>query len=179
MFLDALIALSTLQPITTASIASTNVYDVTGAGSGNASNMIGGINASGTAQVIGFDIGAGDGIAVPEVFWNVGASFATSLGATFTIALQAAIDNGSNAPGSWVTVDSTGALTASQLVGGYTGQMKIPPVPPGFGENMPRFYRLFYTLGSSTFTGGSITANIVLNPSQATRIQNYPANYNA
>jgi hypothetical protein len=177
MFLDSLISLSTLQPITTASIASTTIYDVTGAGSGNVSNMIGGVNTSGTAVSIGFDIGAGDGMAIPEVIWNIGASFSTSGGATFTIALQAAPDNGSNSPGTWTTLVQTQAFTAAQLTGGTIGQFQVPPVPPGFGEVMPRFYRLFYTVGSSTFVGGSITANIVLNPSQATKIQDYPGNY--
>ena len=176
MFTDALITLSTAQTITTASIGSASIYDVTGAGSGNAPNMIGGMTSSG-ATLIGFDIGAGDGMAIPEVFWNVNASFTSTLNANMTISLQAAVDNGSNAPGTWVTVVSTEAFVASQLTGGTSGQFQIPPVPPGFGEKQPRFYQLYYTLGSSTFQNGSITANIVLNPSQATKLQGYPSNY--
>ena len=177
MFLDALVQLSTAQAVT-ATAASTNIYDVTGAGSGNAPNMIGGVTSTGNA-LIGFDIGAGDGFAIPELFWNVNTAFTAGGAATLTIAIQAAPDNGSNAPGTWSTIVQTAAIPVANLTAGSGGQFQIPEISPdmGFGEAMPRFYRVNYTVATGPFTAGAISANIVLNPSQATKIQNYPANY--
>lgn len=175
MFLDNLVQLSTAQAITTGTINSTSIYDVTGAGSGNAPNMIGGVTASGNA-LIGFDIGAGDGFAIPELIWNVGTAFVG--GTSLQIAIQAAPDNGSNAPGTYITIVQTGAILTANLTAGSGGQFQIPEISPdmGFGEAMPRFYRVTYTV-VGTYSGGTISANIVLNPSQATKLQNYPANY--
>jgi len=177
MFLDNLVQFSTAQAITVTA-ASASIYDVTGAGSGNAPNMIGGVTSSGNA-LIGFDIGAGDGIAIPEVYWNVGTTFTAGGAATLTIALQAAVDNGSNAPGTWVTIVQTGAIPVANLTAGTSGQFQVPEISPdmGFGEVMPRFYRLNYTVATGPFTAGALTSNLVLNPSQATKIQNYPSNY--
>lgn len=173
MFLDDLVKLSAAQAITTGTINSTSIYDVTGAGSGNAPNMIGGITPTGNA-LIGFDIGAGDGIAVPEVAWSVSANFVG--GTSLTIALQAAPDNGSNAPGTYVTIDQTQTFLTAALTTALNGQIKIPPVPSNFGEAMPRFYRLQYVV-VGTYSAGSINGSIVLNASTPTRIQNYPSNY--
>jgi hypothetical protein len=176
MFLDDLVKLSTAQAITSTA-ASSSIYDVTGAGSGNAPNMIGGVTSSGNA-LIGFDIGAGDGMAIPEVFVDVTTAFTTGDGATLTIALQAAPDNGSNAPGTYVTLTSTAALTAAQLTAAASFQFQVPPVPKTtFGLAQPRFYRLNYIVGTGTFSAGAVSSNIVLNPSQATKIQNYPSNF--
>lgn len=177
MWLDNLVQFSASQAITSTA-ASASIYDVTGAGSGNASNMIGGITSTGANAVIGFDIGAGDGIAIPEVFYNIPTTLVAGGAGTLTIQLQAAPDNGSNVPGTWITVAQTEAFT-SQLTAGTSGQFQVPPVPPGFGEAQPRFYRLNYVVATSNYLSGAISANLVLNPSQATKIQTYPANYSA
>jgi len=176
MFLDALITLSTAQAVTVTA-PSSSIYDVTGAGSGNAPSMISGVTSSGNA-LIGFDIGAGDGIATPQVYFDVTTSFVSGGGATLRLQVQAAPDNGSNAPGTYVTIDETGALSVAQLTSTASFILKIPPVPKStFGEAQPRFYRVNYVVGTSTFSAGNISANIVLNPTTATKIQNYPSNY--
>lgn len=176
MFLDALVQFSTAQAITVTA-PSTVIYDVTGAGSGNAPNMIGGITASGNA-LIGFDIGDGDGIAIPEVYVDVSTTFTAGGAATMTIQLQAAPDNGSNAPGTYVTIFQTAALTVAQLANTAAVQFQVPEVPPStFGEAMPRFYRLNYVVATGPFTAGALNANIVLNPSNGTKLRNYPSNY--
>lgn len=176
MFLDSLIQLSTAQAIT-ATAASTAIYDVTGAGSGNATNMIGGVTSSGNA-LIGFDIGAGDGFAIPEVYVDVSTTFVSAGGATLTLVLQAAPDNGSNAPGTYVTIYQSAVLTVAQLTSAASFQFQVPPIPASiFGEAMPRFYRLNYVVATSTFSAGALNANIVLNPSNGTKLQNYPSNY--
>ena len=176
MFLDNLVQFSSAQAITSTA-ASTNIYDVTGAGSGNAPNMIGGITSSGNA-LIGVDIGIGDGIAIPEVFVDVTTAFVSGGGATLTIQLQAAPDNGSNAPGTYVTIFQSAALTAAQLTAGARVEFQVPEVPPTtFGEAQPRFYRLNYLVATSTFSAGALNANLVLNPTNGSKMGNYPSNY--
>lgn len=177
MFLDALVAFSSAQTIgaVTTFVASTSVYDVTGAGAGTAPNMVGGITSSGATK-IGFDIGTGDGFAIPEVFWDVTTAFSTG-GATLQVKLQCAEDNGSNQPSTWFDLYTSKTFSGASLIAGFNGQFQVPPVPSDFGLENPRFYRMAYVTGTASFTAGALSANIVLNPSQATKIQTYPSNY--
>lgn len=177
-FQDALTVLASKQAVTSTA-AGTNAFDVTGVGSGTIPAMITGINGStGAAVAIGFDIGAGDGFAIPELVWNVTTAFASASSTTMQIALQAAPDNGSGSAGTYVTLVETEALTVAQLALNAQGQFQVPPVGLNWvGEAMPRFYRTNFIVATSTFSAGNISASIVLNPSQATKIQNYPGNY--
>lgn len=153
---------SVAQAITTTA-ASTNLYDVTGAGSGNAPAMTG---ANGVNTAIGVDIGAGNGgVAQPQVLVTITA--VTTVTGTLTIAVQGAPDNGSYSPGTYYTLASTDALTgATELFAGASIVLDIPPVPPGF--SLPRFYRLLYTVGSSislvasaSLTTGAPTSRVI------------------
>ncbi len=178
MFQDALCQLAANQAISSTA-AGTAVFDVTGVGSGTVPPMITGINGTtGAAVPIGFDIGAGDGFAIPEVVWTVPTAFVSAGGATLQVSLQAAPDNGSGSAGTYQTIVQTSTFTAGQLAANTIGQFQVPPVGPNWiGEPLPRFYRLNFTVGTSTFSAGNITAYINLNPSQATKIQFYPGNY--
>lgn len=147
--------LSTLQSVTTTA-ASTNIFDVTGAGSGNTPAMIG---ASGLNTALGYDIGAGEGVETPFVLITLGTC--TTVSGTLTISLQAAPDNGSYNPGTYVTLASTAALTGTtQLFAGAQIILPVPPIPPGLA--LPRFYRLDYVVGSSISV--IVSASILLNP---------------
>lgn len=178
MFQDALCQLANVQAITSTA-AGTVVFDVTGVGSGTVPPMISGVNGlTGAAVPIGFDIGAGDGFAIPEVTWEVGTSFVSAGGATLQVALQAAPDNGSGSAGTYQTIVQTSTFTSGQIPASTIGQFQVPPVAPNWiGEAMPRFYRLNFVVGTSTFSAGTITAYLNLNPSQALKLQNYPGNY--
>ena len=57
-YLDGNLQLSVAQAITTTA-ASTTIFDVTGAGSGNATNMTFGTTNAGVAILPGIDLGAG------------------------------------------------------------------------------------------------------------------------
>lgn len=179
MFQDALCQLANVQAITS-SAAGTVVFDVTGVGSGTVPPMITGIRGdTGAAVPIGFDIGGGDGIAIPVVTWEVptGQSFVSGGGATLQIVLQASADSGGSAVG-YQTIVGTSLLSASMLAAGVIGQFQVPKIPANWsGEALPRFYRLLFNVGTSTFSAGSITAYLNLNPSQATLLQLYPGNY--
>jgi len=170
MFYDNTLILSAAQAITVTA-ASTNIYDVTGAGSGTAPNQ-----TFGTATVFGADIGIGDGAAIPTAYFNVGTAFVSGGGATLTIAVQAAPDNGSNAPGTYETITATQAFVAADLIAGAQIVLPIPPTAT-LGTLKPRFYRFNYTVATSTFSAGTITGSILLNPATGIYSIQYPNNF--
>lgn len=176
MFVDNSLAFSSTWQapqslIVSTSTASTNVYDITGAGSGNAPSVV-----WGTSTTFGADMGIGGGEITPAVRVQVTTAFVTANSATLNVALQSAPDNGSNAPGTWTTAVESGPIAAAQLtVGavigfGFAGR--------GPGAALPRFYRLLYQLpGSTAFTAGAVVAGIVINPDASTAIGQYPSNF--
>ena len=165
-FLDNALNLSTAQPIT-ATAASTNVYDVTSAGSGNAPAMTG---AQGLNTDIGFDIGTGDGTR-PEVQINV-TTAGTGAG-TITIQLQAAPDNGSYSPGTYSTLYQSTAFVGTSLLLNQVITFPVPEILPT--EALPRFYRLNYVVaGSAT---ASFTANLLINPGSVRVATQYGKNF--
>lgn len=182
MFLDTTLQFSVKQAITVTANATT-LYDVTGAGSGNAPSMIGG-----NGGVIGEDIGAGDGEAIPYLYMIVTTAFVTGGSATLTVGLQAAPDNGSNVAGTYTILYQSTAFTAAQLGLGETLLVPIPPMAlsPTFttggalaakGESLPRFYQVVYTVGTSTFSAGNVTAGILINPPTSLTGTLYPNNF--
>lgn len=157
-YFDTTTELSIAQAITTTA-ASTIVYDTTGAGAGNAPAMIG---AQGLNTALGFDIGEGDGMAIPEAFWTI---TTTGTGAgTITFTVQAAPDNGSYSPGTYQTLAATQAFVGTSLIAGQTIQLQVPPFPqvPGAASVIPRFYRFDYIVSGSATV--SVTGAILLNP---------------
>lgn len=169
-FYDQSLLLSSAQAITTATVASTNIYDVTGAGSGNAPALVWGNTAT-----FGADIGAGTGGERPQAFFTVGTAFTTSSAATLSVAVQAAPDNGSNAPGTWTTLTQSAAYLVASLTAGTQILLPIPECPTSLG--LPRFYRFDYIVGVGTFTAGTITGGILLDTPEAAGGIKYPANY--
>lgn len=152
-FLDGTLQLSTAQAIS-ATANSTLIYDVTGAGSGNAPAMTYGQGSN------GFDIGNGK-----TVFAEFNVTTAGTGAGTISVAIQAAPDNGSNAPGTYVTLSTSGAFVGTALVAGAQIFLPVPAyelVAPAMG--VPRFYRFVYTVsGSAT---ASFTAGILLDPNR-------------
>lgn len=168
-YFDQTLLLSNAQAITSTA-PSTTIYDVSGAGAGNATNLI-----IGNASVLGVDMGAGDGIAKPVAYFTVGTTFTTSNAATLQIQIQAAIDNGSNSPASYTTIVETDALAATVLVAGNNIQIDLPPVT--FAEAYPRFYRFNYVVGTGIFTAGAMTGGILLNPPEGKGGTLYASNF--
>lgn len=140
----------------TATANSTNVFDVTGAGAGNAPAMTG---VNGTNTAMGVDIGAGDGMAIPEVIITNALTTAGTGSGTVTIALQAAPDNGSYSPGTYYTLYTSQAIVGTTVTAPFQLVFQVPPIPPGAA--LPRFYRLVYTV-SGTFSA-TFNANLLLN----------------
>ena len=154
-FFDNTLLLSNAQAITTTA-ASTNIYDVTGAGSGVAPSMVFGSNTT----TYGFDIGTGDGATTPVAYFTI-ITAGTGAG-TITFSVQAA-PNSSNSPGTYTTLASSAAYVGTSLVAGAVIAIQIPPYELiANAEGLPRFYRFYYTVsGSATAT---VTAGILLNP---------------
>lgn len=165
-FYDNALLLSSAQAITTTA-ASTTIYDVTGAGSGVAPSMTFGNGEK------GFDIGLGDGMARPVAFWTVTTN-GTGTG-TVAFAVQAAEDNGSNAPGTYVTLAQTEAFVGTALDVGETIELPIPPASTVTPNFVPRFYRFNYP---QTGDGAvSVTGGILLNPPSLGHAVQYGNNF--
>jgi hypothetical protein len=136
MYTESLTTFSTAQALTVTA-ASTSIYDVTGAGAGNAPAMIGG---RGVNTAIGFDVGLGEG-EQPWVYINIGVTGTSSN--TISFALQSAPDNGSYSAGTYTTIFQSNAFVATTLTAGMTIAFPVPPLPPTLTQT-PRFYRLDY-----------------------------------
>lgn len=165
--------LSSAQAITTTA-ASTNIFDVTGAGSGNAPTMIGPINAGvlGTNTALGTDLGTGQSNAQPGVFFTV-TTAGTGTG-TITCAVQAAPDNGSYSPGTYTTLTASQAFVGTALTLGLNFWLPLPPVPSNYSGN-PRFYRVNYV---QTGDGAvSLNANFEMNPPDIKSVLQYGKNF--
>lgn len=160
--------LSTAQAITT-SAASTNIFDVTGAGSGNTPSMIGnmGLNTN-----LGTDLGVGQGVSHPGVLFTV-TTAGTGAG-TVSFAIEAAPDNGSYSPGSYTILTQSQAFVGTNLTLGLQVYLPLPPVPSNYA-GLPRFYEAFYTVASTATV--SITAEFLMNPPDEDSVANTVKNF--
>lgn len=159
--------LSSAQAITTTAV-STNVFDVTGAGVGNAPNMTG---AQGLNTALGSDMGVGQSNAQPGV-WFVVTTAGTGAG-TITFAIQAAPDSGTYTEGTYTTLSATQAFVGTALTKGLNFWLPVPPVPSNY-SGLPRFYRADYIVASSATV--SINAFLMMNPPDLKSVQEYGNN---
>lgn len=160
--------LSTAQNVTT-SAASTNVFDVTGAGVGSAPAMIG---AGGLNTAMGIDIGAGDGAAMPEVVFVV-TTTGTGTG-TVAFGIEAAPDSGTYTEGSYTRLATSAAFVGTALTAGMEVKIPVPPIPSTF-SGLPRFYRAYY---DQTGNGAvHVTANLLLNAPDLVDPKKYGSNF--
>ena len=166
-FLDQALKFSDAQAITV-SAASTNLYDITGAGSGNVPPM-----SFGTTGLAAADMGMGEGIR-PNILVSVAEAFTAAGAATLQIQVQAAPDNGSGSPGTYTTILETAAIPKATLTLGANFQLPLPPL--AVGEVLPRFYRLNYVVATGPMTAGKLNSSLLLNAPTQVNIQ-YPANF--
>lgn len=162
--------LSNAQAVT-ATADSTNVFDVTGAGSGTAPAMIGG---GGLNTAMGTDLGSGvEGVAVPQVLITIVTPTTVTGGLSFT--LKAAPDDGSYGQGTYTTLYKSATLTGTtQLAAGAQYIIPVPPVIPG--EAIPRFYKLTYTVESGSISA-TITAVMLFNAPNIRQAKLFGENY--
>lgn len=86
---------------------------------------------------------------------QVATAFTSGGAATLQVQFQTAPDNGSGAPGSWVTLAQSDAIAVAALVQGYRF---LPGELPGPTQ---RFVRLNYVVATATMTAGALSAAVV------------------
>ena len=142
--------------VTSAAVAS-GVVDLSGAGLGVTPPSIWGApTATGqTPTVFGSPDAMGVGGPRPELNVTLG-SLAWVSGTSLTVALQGAIDNGSNQPSTWNTFVESGAIATANLTANLV-IFRCPWLPPFPASLRPRFLRLLFT-PVGTFTVGTIAS---------------------
>lgn len=170
-FYDNTLLLSNAQTIgaVTTNVASTTIYDVSGAGSGNAPSMV-----WGTSTFLAADVMVGRPM---YLYFTVGTAFSTGT-ATLQIKVQAAPPAAGNLPGAWVDIFASAVFASTSLT---AGAVLVAPIPPfamiKAGEALPRFYRFDYVVGTATFSAGSFTAGILLDTPTGLVSTLYPSNF--
>lgn len=162
MFTDASLYFNSYTtPVAVTVTGDSSVIDLTGAGVGNAPAM-----TNGSGNSIGFDVGAGDGVAIPSVNVVIGTTFVGTGTTTMSFTLKAAPQTSAtdNTQGTYTTLTTTQAFATppvgSALTAGMVVNIPIPPVAPG--EALPRFYKLTYTVANGPMTAGKLSAGIQL-----------------
>lgn len=179
MFVDTSLAFASYTtPVAITATKDSSVVDLTGAGVGNAPAMIGGDGAN---TAIGFDIGQGDGMAIPYLYLTVTTAFVSAANAQMTVTLSGAPDSGTYTEGTYTAYYVSPTFSAATLI---AKQQLIVPVPPRPlsgqpGTALPRFYKLTYTVSSSTFSAGAVSAGLVINPPAGLVNTLYPSNFTA
>jgi hypothetical protein len=162
---------STPQAITVTADGN-RIVDLTGAGVGNPPAMIDGFPSVNTN--LGFDIGAGDGVAIPYLYVTVTTGFTS--GNTLTVSLSAAPDSGTYTEGAYTQIYESAAVTASTLVAGSTLLVPVPPTLFNWpSEAKPRFYKVTYTCSGAVT--GSVLAGLMLNPPSTLLLGQYSNNF--
>lgn len=178
MIFDNNLIFSNNQALTSTTAPSTNVIDLQGGLAINA-----GIDAAtGLAKTnLAEDIGRGDGVAIPKVACFVTTAGVSAGGATLQVQLQGAADTGASEPGgtpdTYTTYAETPAaayVAADLIAGRKIAAFDWPQVPSG--KVLPRYLRLNYVIGTSTFSALKVFAGIVLQR-QDNNVGDYPENF--
>ena len=158
MYLDAQSILSNAQAIT-ATAPSTGTYDTAGVGVGQPVT-----NRIGTATVFGEDVGGGGPLtSAPQLGVWVTTAFTAGGAGTLQVQLQAAIDNGSNQPGTWDTIVESDAFALANLIVSAVNRPLVSyTVPDRYpGQGFPRFYRLNFVVATGPMTAGAVSAALL------------------
>lgn len=156
MIIDRLLRFSNGQDLAqvVATYASTDVIDF---GIGTSTNPAIPSNANGGGVR---DMGIGDDPAL-KLLVMVQTAFVSAGGGTLQVTLQGAPDDGTGAPGAYVSWWASPIYTIAQLVAGARLLDMDFPRPPQ-GVPIPRFVRLLYGVATATITAGTLFSAIVL-----------------
>jgi hypothetical protein len=115
-------------------------------------------NSTNTIDLANFrDLGVDGGeYAVPKLMVLVNTAFTTGGGATLQVNFQGSTDNST-----WTTYASSPVYAAAALTAGARLFDIDMPRPPA-GVAIPRYVRLSYTVGTSTFSAGAVTSALVM-----------------
>lgn len=173
-FTDLTLQLSNAQALNSTTAASTVVYDVTGAGVGNAINQkVGG----GSTYVFGEDIAVGRTIYAWFIVTTAFVLASSTPTLTFQVQSAPPVSISNNNEGTYTTLVSSAAFNAAALVLGATLILPIAPKLMAPGEVLARFYRANYLIATSTFSAGAVSAYISLEPPSGFVSTLYPNNF--
>lgn len=155
MIMDKLMEFDPAGTLITVTAASTNIFDLHGAGL---------IPAA--AAIPGRDMGVGSANgAIPKLMVVTQAVFTAAGAATLNVQFQGAPDNGAGVPGAYVTYVETGVIAKGILVNNVrifdVDWPRILPAP-NTPALLPRFVRLNYVVATGPFLTGSVQAEVVL-----------------
>lgn len=156
MILDSLLQFSASQNLAqvAGSYVSTNIIDL-GIGTATSPGLPPSSSGGGAR-----DIGIGDDPAM-KLLVQVVTTFTSGGGATLSVALQGAIDNGAGSPAAFSTWWTSPAYALATLVqGARLLDMDMPRPPDGIA--IPRFLQLTYAVAVATTTAGNVSAFIVI-----------------
>lgn len=161
MILDSNLNFSSAQAITNSAASSTvTAYDESG-GNTNIGNV----------SRFGADFGVGQGKVHPKIVVGISTTFTTTNSATLNIQFQGSTDSSS-----WTTYVETGALAAAVLTSGSVVELEWPR--KALGAAMPRYVRLYYTVGTGVFSAGAVNGNVAITPDGWVGVADqYPSNY--
>lgn len=116
------------------------------------------------------DLGVGDDPAL-KVLAQVITAFVSAGGATLQIQFQGSRDNVT-----YTTMAESRAYAVADLTAGiHLLPIDVPRIG-GAAQSMPRYYRLNYVVGTSTFSAGTLTAGLVLDRQDSNvQLGGYPA----
>lgn len=161
--LDNSLVFSNFQAVTATAVSVSpttgGAIDLAGVGSGNAPKLV-----FGNATTFGQDLGIGPGQEIPRVYGVTGTG--TPAGATsLNVQFQGAPDNGSNAPGTYLTYIETGAVVLANIKASsrlFSFDWPLRTAGTAATSPLPRFVQLNYVVAGSNFTGLTIFAGITL-----------------
>lgn len=154
-------------------IPSTNVIDLLGNGAGTTVQNITGIaTLPGQADAMGIpDVR-------PELVVAIGTALVADTGTpTLSVELQAAPDNGSGSPGTYVILGRSAPITVAQGTAN-TIIARLPWLPPFPANLRPRFLRLNFEIPAGTnFSAGTIAYALVTSSRDDWFIGQQPRNF--
>jgi hypothetical protein len=169
MIMDALLlfdgAVAANGAITPTAVNSGTTFAV---GATDSANVIDVSQIASSASGLGRDVGVGDDPAL-LIGVDINTSFAGT-GATMSISLQTAPDNGSGGIGSWTTLSTTAVMAVAALTAGTRITF---PIPPGVNK----YLKLVYTVATANMTAGKLISSIVLDRQQPGPLLGYPSGY--
>lgn len=171
-FYDNSLLLSNAQSLAGAAttVISSVVYDVTGAGVGNAPAMV-----WGTSTFLNADVMVGRQM---YAYFTVTTAFSATT--ALTVRIQAAAAATGNVAGTWNTIYQSQAFVGDTFLTTSPPSQLVVPIPPVamLGDYLPRFYRFTYNnTTAATFSAGAFTAGILLDAPTGIVSTLYPHNF--
>jgi len=112
------------------------------------------------------DLGIGEDVTL-KIFVSTSAALLSGGATTLDVAMQGSTDGST-----WTTMWSQTGIPKANITNAGTRIASFDWPRPVAGQAMARYYKLVYTVGTGPFTGGSVSAGVVLDDQASPQ---YPA----